>query len=848
MPSSDATLSNLTSSTGTLTPNFAPATTGYTLAVGHSVTTLTLTPTVNEPNATAVVNNGNPITLAVGVNLVPVTVTAQDTTTTQTYFVTINRAASSDATLSSLGLINAPISPNFSPAVTSYTATVHNLVTTETVIAAPNHSGATVVTNNGNPITLVVGTNTIPVEVTAADGTTKITYTVTITRSPSSDATLSNLISSIGTLTPGFAPATTAYTLAVGHSVTTLTLTPTVNEPNARAVINGGLPIGLVVGANPITVTVTAQDGTTTRQYTVTVTRAPSSDATLSNLTSSTGTLTPNFAPATTAYTLAVNHSVTTLTLTPTVNEPNATAVVNNGNPITLAVGVNLVPVTVTAQDTTTTQTYFVTINRAASSDATLSSLGLINAPISPNFSPAVTSYTATVHNLVTTETVIAAPNHSGATVVTNNGNPITLVVGTNTIPVEVTAADGTTKITYTVTITRSPSSDATLSNLISSIGTLTPGFAPATTAYTLAVNHSVTTLTLTPTVNEPNATAVINGGLPIGLVVGANPITVTVTAQDGTTTRQYTVTVTRAPSSDATLSNLISSTGTLTPGFAPATTAYSFTVANAVTTLTLTPTVNDPNATAVVNNGNPITLAVGVNLVPVTVTAQDTTTTQTYFVTINRAASSDATLSSLGLINAPISPNFSPAVTSYTATVHNLVTTETVIAAPNHSGATVVTNNGNPITLVVGTNTIPVEVTAADGTTKITYTVTITRSPSSDATLSNLISSIGTLTPGFAPATTAYTLAVNHSVTTLTLTPTVNEPNATAVINGGLPIGLVVGANPITVTVTAQDGTTTRQYTVTVTRAPSSDATLSNLISSTGTLTPRLCAGHDRL
>ena len=251
------------------------------------------------------------------------------------------------------------------------------------------------------------------------------------------------------------------------------------------------------------------------------------------------------------------------------------------------------------------------------------------------------------------------APNHSGATVVTNNGNPITLVVGTNTIPVEVTAADGTTKITYTVTITRSPSSDATLSNLISSIGTLTPGFAPATTAYTLAVNHSVTTLTLTPTVNEPNATAVINGGLPIGLVVGANPITVTVTAQDGTTTRQYTVTVTRAPSSDATLSNLISSTGTLTPGFAPATTAYSFTVANAVTTLTLTPTVNDPNATAVVNSGNPITLAVGANPIPVEVTAQDGTTTITYTVTVTRLPSSDATLSNLTSSTGTLTPQF---------------------------------------------------------------------------------------------------------------------------------------------------------------------------------------------
>ena len=83
---------------------------------------------------------------------------------------------------------------------------------------------------------------------------------------------------------------------------------------------------------------VTAQDGTT-KPYTVTVTRAASSDATLSNLTSSTGALTPSFAPATTAYTLAVGHSVTTLTLAPTVNDPNATVVVNNGNPIALAVG-----------------------------------------------------------------------------------------------------------------------------------------------------------------------------------------------------------------------------------------------------------------------------------------------------------------------------------------------------------------------------------------------------------------------------------------------------------------------------------------------------------------------------
>ena len=66
------------------------------------------------------------------------------------------------------------------------------------------------------------------------------------------------------------------------------------------------------------------------------------------------------------------------------------------------------------------------------------------------------------------------------------------------------------------------------------------------------------------------------------------------------------------------------------------------------------------------------------------------------------------------------------------------------------------VVNNGNPIALAVGANPILVEVTAQDGTTKITYTVTVTRAAgalSSDATLSNLTSSTGTLTPSFAPA-----------------------------------------------------------------------------------------------
>jgi transcription elongation factor len=188
--------------------------------------------------------------------------------------------------------------------------------------------------NTAQPVNIVV---------TAPDGST-LTYTVNITRQ-SNDASLSSLTSSVGSLSPAFAPSTMAYGVNVPHATTTLTLTPTVNEPNATVVVNSGNPITLSVGANPIPVLVTSQDGSTTLTYTVTVTRAPSSDASLSSLTSSIGTLSPSFAPGATAYSISVAHAVTTLSLTPGVNEPNATAVVNSGNPITLSVGANPIPV-----------------------------------------------------------------------------------------------------------------------------------------------------------------------------------------------------------------------------------------------------------------------------------------------------------------------------------------------------------------------------------------------------------------------------------------------------------------------------------------------------------------------
>ena len=94
-------------------------------------------------------------------------------------------------------------------------------------------------------------------------------------------------------------------------------------------------------------------------------------------------------------------------------------------------------------------------------------------------------------------------------------------------------------------------SSDATLSALTISSGTLIPTFSSNTLSYTASVVNGVSSVTVTPTRTESNATITVNGGAvtsgsassPINLNSGSATITIVVTAQDGTT-KTYTVAV----------------------------------------------------------------------------------------------------------------------------------------------------------------------------------------------------------------------------------------------------------------------------------------------------------------
>ncbi|MBL9158599.1 MAG: cadherin-like beta sandwich domain-containing protein [Verrucomicrobiales bacterium] len=118
-------------------------------------------------------------------------------------------------------------------------------------------------------------------------------------------------------------------------------------------------------------------------------------------------------------------------------------------------------------------------------------------------------------------------------------------------------AATGSAETGNVTVDTRSDNAD--LTSLTISSGTLSPDFAGGTISYTASVTNATSSLTITPTVAEANATidvrvnegafAPVTSGAASGslvLNVGANSVEVRVTAEDGTTLKTYTLTVTR--------------------------------------------------------------------------------------------------------------------------------------------------------------------------------------------------------------------------------------------------------------------------------------------------------------
>ena len=785
------------------------------------------------------------------------------------------------------------LSPAFSPEIKSYTLTVPYGTTSVSVTAASPSGTSMNLSQNGVWTTGWAGQSDVavenfPVQVkTVLDGRGQ-TYSINIEVEHSSNANLSNLTLSQGTLSPTFSAGTTSYTATVPAEVVDVDFTATVADALATLKVDGtdvasgnSHLVTLSYGDNPIAVEVRAEDGTV-KQYTITVTRAPATVATLSSLSSEAGTLSPAFSADTTSYALTVDEDVDSLTLRAIPTDGLAITTINGvqveygstSAPIPLAVGSNPIEVVVTAMDGTTRLTYTVDAVRAASSNATLADLRISEGALSRTFDASTLNYDAAVGYDVTslqvTPTVAdatAAVTVNGVAVLSGQASaPIALSVGENPVDVAVTAPDGTTLLLYKVVVTRRPSANAELASLVFENATLDPGFDPNLTHYTATVPGGVSAEFVTVTPASDVAKVSINGSVaqsghpfgPIPLVVGENLVEVMVTAQSGHQ-YLYKVLLDRAVSTDAGLLDITSTAGGLE--FDPAIGTYRIDVAADVSAIGFTATAHEARTTIAIDGvtvpsgeaSPPIDLVAGQNKVLVVATAEDGRTTSSYLIEVWRAASSDATIEEIGISQqtGTLTPPFSPEHTTYTMSVPHRTASISLAPIAANSGAKMeVRVNGEQILssqlsaltgdasatpapqvlnapLRVGENLIEVLVTAQNGSTLKAYSITVMRAAAADAALAGLSVSAGELTPAFTPGTTAYRVDVDPGVAAMSVTSVTRDAGATVAVNGkavasGLasaPIPLENGATLISVVVTAEDGTTQRSYELEVRR-----------------------------
>ncbi len=411
----------------------------------------------------------------------------------------------------------------------------------------------------------------------------------------SSNANLSNLVLSAGTLSPAFAASTTSYTANVTFGVSSVSITATKADANATIKVNGATvasgtassAIPLSIGSNQISITVTAQDGTN-KEYTIDVTRA---------------------APTLPQYALSFNginqyvsvpnnakFETTTSTVEMWVKPDWITGQVV-GNPTLIGVrsstgtrysihlnngldrlgswngsSYQALPYTfvqgnwyhVAAVMTAATTEFFVNgtsigvLNIARNASVTGRNLNIGVAEIAGTnlfelFKGEIDE--VRVWNTARTASEIQA----------NYGNPISAssagliayygieegVTGqANAVARKVT--DNTSNALHG-TLYNYYSSNANLASLTLSAGTLSPVFAAGTTSYTAAVTSATTSVTITPVVADASATVTVNGtavtsgnaSQDISLNIGDNTITTLVTAQDGST-KTYTINITR--------------------------------------------------------------------------------------------------------------------------------------------------------------------------------------------------------------------------------------------------------------------------------------------------------------
>ena len=316
--------------------NRGPASGGYSASVGSALSMITLNVSSSHAGSVVTVmaegtepagaatetpaeatdgEYSGDITLAAsGATDIEVKVTAEDGVAEAKYMITVSKeTAATSSALSSLTLDGIDLIPAFESGTLAYIANATADIATAEVMATTAHSKADVVIRKvvddddtaveatgsndmehgkgfgsvSAMVPLSIGINTITIQVNAVSdpaGTNETVYRVRVRRSgsESDNATLSalSLGDDIG-MSPTFAGTRTQYTAEAPTGTTQVTVMATASHDNAEVDImpadNDTEMEGHQVaisgdGTANIIVEVTAEDGTTTETYTVTVT------------------------------------------------------------------------------------------------------------------------------------------------------------------------------------------------------------------------------------------------------------------------------------------------------------------------------------------------------------------------------------------------------------------------------------------------------------------------------------------------------------------------------------------------------------------------------------------------
>lgn len=250
--------------------------------------------------------------------------------------------------------------------------------------------------NTGNPITVTKGNNTISsngilativfgVKSNAKSGSTNLTLTssnvttitgdsVTATNTSSmitiaalgSDATLSSLKIPNTTLSPKFDKNVTEYEAEI-KDITEVTINATATDSNAKIMISDNYK-NLVKGENTIKISVTAENGTTTKTYSIKVnlTMTPTEEELLKANTAlkklEIEDYDIEFSSDVKKYTLSVPYETKKIKLTAEAENENANVEIDGVT--NLKVGKNTIKIVVTSEDGENTDTYTLTVTR----------------------------------------------------------------------------------------------------------------------------------------------------------------------------------------------------------------------------------------------------------------------------------------------------------------------------------------------------------------------------------------------------------------------------------------------------------------------------------------------------